>query len=113
MVYTDYAYYIAEYRGAEIESDSDFERLATRASAYLDSVSAAASHPKDDAVKMAACAVAEAWRKNENGGEVVSESVGSWSKTFASGSKSGPARLMEAARLYLGPAGLMREVEWA
>ena len=32
---------------------------------------------------MATCAVAEAWQRNEEGGEIVSQSVGSWSRTYA------------------------------
>lgn len=112
MVYADCAYYKAEYRGKEID-DADFPRLSARASAYLDSISTAADHPNDEAVKLAACAVAEAWLKNENGGELVSETVGPWSKTFSSDGKTGADRLLEAARMYLGPAGLMRTVEWA
>lgn len=111
MAYADSKFYIEAYMGKEIAPD-DFPRLSERASAYLDSISAAADHPDDTAVKMAACAVAEAWQANENGGDVVSESVGSWSRSYASGGKTGEARLLEAARMYLGPTGLMRTVDW-
>ena len=112
MVYADNIYYRSVYLGTEIAPD-EFPRLCARASAYLDGVSASADHPDDDAVKMAACAVAEAWQRNEEGGEVVSQSVGSWSKTYASSGKTKTDALLEAARLYLGPAGLMRTVSWA
>lgn len=110
-MYADYDYYLTVYAGNQI-AEEDFSRLSVRASSYLDSVSAAAEHPDADAVKMAACAVAEAWKRNEEGGEVVSESVQSWSKTFATSGKTKAGALLEAARMYLGPAGLMRTVEW-
>lgn len=107
----DYSYYENTYLGSSIPPD-DFSRLAARASAYLNTISNAAEHPDDEAVKMATCAVAEAWQRNEEGGEIISQSVGSWSRTYASSGKSKESALLEAARLYLGPAGLMRTVEW-
>ena len=111
-MYADYSYYRTVYLGTEL-SGEEFPRLCARACAYLDGVSAAAEHPEADAVKRAACAVAEAWRRNEAGGAVVRQSVGSWSQTFAAGGRTGDGALLAAARLYLGPAGLMRAVSWA
>lgn len=111
-MYADYPYYVGTYRGSTI-AEEDFPRLATRASSYLDSICNAGDHQSEDAVKMAACAVAEAWQVNEQGGEVVSESVGRWSKSFAASGKGKGALLWEAALLYLGPAGILKAVEWA
>jgi hypothetical protein len=111
MAYADYDYYRNVYRGKAIAADN-FSRLSAHASAFLDCISAAADRPDSDTVKMAACAVAEAWQRNEEG-EVVSESVGGWSKTYATGpSKTKGQALIDAARVYLGPAGLMRVVGW-
>lgn len=107
----DYDYYINTYLGNTISSD-DFPRLAARATAYLRGISCAAEHPDDEAVKMAVCAVAEAWQRNEEGGEIISQSVGSWSRTYASTGRSKDSVLLEAARLYLNPAGIMRTVDW-
>lgn len=107
----NYDYYANTYLGSTIPPD-DFPRLAARASAYLNTVSSVDEHANDEAVKMATCAVAEAWQRNEEGGEIVSQSVGSWSRTYASSGRSKENALLEAARLYLGPAGLMRMVEW-
>ena len=114
MPYADYSFYASDYRGTAISAD-DFPRLVLRASAYLDYITGgyAANHPNDAPVMLAACAVAEAWQANEAGGEVVSESVGSWSRTFTAGGRTGEARLLEAARLYLGPVGGMGAVAWA
>ncbi len=105
----DYTYYTETYKGSSIP-EADFPRLITRAGSYLDQItggrasSAAGSAP----VKMAACAVAEAWQTNEQGGDVVSETVSSWTKTFAGGGTRGPqARLYQAAALYLVNTGLL------
>lgn len=108
MPYADYTFYVFEYHGTSI-GEVDFPRLAARASAYLDYISCgyAAGHPEEAAVKLAACAVAEAWQTNESGGEVVSESMGRWSRTFSTGNKTNEDRLLEAARLYLKPVGAM------
>lgn len=111
-MYANYPYYVGTYHGSAI-AEADFPRLAARASSYLDSICNVKDHQDGDAVKMAACAVAEAWQVNEQGGEVVSESVGRWSKSFASSGKGKSALLWEAAMLYLGPAGLLKAVEWA
>ena len=110
-MYADYMYYRCTYRGNEI-AEGDFPRLSVRALSYLDSICNVKGRAGDDAVKMAACAVAEAWQKN-GPGEVLSESVGSWSRTFSSGGKTLEQALFDAAYLYLGPAGLLRAVDWA
>lgn len=105
----DYTYYTETYKGNAIPS-SDFDRLITRAGSYL-----TRSVPDIDVtgedVKMAACAVAEAWRTNELGGDLASQTVGSWSKSFQQKApKTDDERLYEAAALYLGPK--IRRVGW-
>lgn len=99
----DFTFYTATYFGNQI-TEADFPRFIARASAYLDGLGCDLSAVTDETFKMAICAVAEAWQTNEQGGDVVSQSVGSWSKTFASGGrpKTNDQRLLEAAQLYLG-----------
>ncbi len=108
MAYADYVFYVSNYKGSAISSD-DFDRLITRASTYIDNITggAASSYELDDAVKMSACSVAEAWQKNEKGGEVQSESVGSWTKTYAKTNASDDKKLYDAAKLYLVRTGLL------
>ena len=108
MAYADYAYYTGTYKGNAI-AEEEFDRLITRASSYIDRVTAggASSSPSAEPVKMAACAVAEAWQVNEQGGELTSQSVGSWSRTFATKVKTPEARLYEAAAMYLEGTGLI------
>jgi len=108
MPYVDWAFYNTVYAGNVI-SEQDFPRLIKRASSYIDRITGgrAASYSPADPVKMAACAVAEAWYINETGGDVVSQSVGSWSRTYAKQVKSDEARLYDAAKMYLANTGLL------
>lgn len=112
--YADYSFYTDTYLGAEI-LESDFPRLALRASEYLDRITGggAAAYTGNEILQKAVCAVAEVWQANEEGGELVSQSVGSWSKSFASSAKTKDQRLLDAARMYLVPLGLSGGVAWA
>lgn len=114
-VYADFVYYTETYRGTAI-AQSDFERLAQRASERIDrltfSRAAAVVEANAEAntiglIKMATCAVAEEIQKLEaSGGAVQAERVGNLSVTYLN-QKSEAARLADAASLYLWPTGLM------
>jgi len=105
--YADYAYYTGTYKGGSIAS-SEFDRLIERAGAYLDRITGGrVPDPTPDSVKMAACAVAETWRINDEGGELVSQTVGPWSRSYATKAKSAERRLYDAAALYLSGTGLL------
>lgn len=95
----DYSFYTETYRGTDITADN-FDRLAVRAAAYLNSIKRC-ELPESDAVNMAICAIAEEWQIKEQGGEVTSQSVGSWSKSFAVSNKSADRKMFDAARLYI------------
>ena len=97
----DYSYYVSEYMGNSI-AEADFPRLSARAEAYLATLDA---NSAEDGYSLAACAVADAWQENERGGEVQSQTVGSWSRTYAVQGKSAERRLLDAARLYLPELG--------
>lgn len=138
MAYADYTFYWVEYAGRSI-GEKDFPRLAIRASTFLDlcTMGRAASRANMKAVKMACCAVAEAYQSVESAqvlaslslspgssetlasdGELQSESVGSWSKSFRSrGSSASDAlkaesaakeMLWDTAKQYLAGTGLLR-----
>ena len=135
MAYADYLFYTEEYFGTVIQA-LDFPRLAERASTFLDyyTQGKAAKNADLKALKMACCAVAECQQTVEkaqavaaagmeaslNGGgrEVQSESVGSWSRTYASGDGGGwsaawtaseniQKSLAKAALPYLAHTGLL------
>lgn len=101
-MYADYPFYVETYKGCAI-AEQDFERLITRAESYLHSIISIDGYTDSDAVKMAECAVAEAWQVNEQGGEIAAQTVGKWSRTYQSKKgKSDNRRLFDAAKLYLG-----------
>lgn len=108
MEYVDYKFYKTKYMGNTIP-EADFIRLANRASSYLDNI-IKVTIPISETIMMATCSIAEAWQLNENGGDIVSQSVGSWSKHYNKASKSDDDRLYEAAKLYLGSA--VSKVRW-
>lgn len=102
MFMLDYNYYTRTYHGNQIAL-ADIPRLITRAGEYLDSLGCDLSGVPPDTMDKALCAVAEAWRINEQGGDIVSQSAGPWSKSYAQKKpKTDDQRLREAAALYLG-----------
>lgn len=133
MAYADYEYYTTTYLGTAIKEE-DFPRLSLRASSFLDYYTQGrAEGAKDlDAVKMACCALAEQYQSIEaaqalaqkslstaidSGGELQSQTVGSWSKTYRSGgdsaqqalssAQSAQASLVSIVQRYLGTSGLL------
>ena len=116
-VYADYTYYTEQFRGTAI-AQSDFDRLAMRASVLIDQVTfdraeavVAASTDTDtvDKIKMATCAVAEMLNKDESeGGEIQSERVGNYSVTYVKGAaRSLLIRARDEAKPYLWDTYLM------
>src|SRR5699024_6955276 len=109
-----YEYYTTTYLGTAID-EANFPRLALRASTFLDyyTQGRAAQNPDLDVLKMACCAVAEQYQSIDlaskaalnalqnsanvgEGGELQSQSVGSWSKTYRSGGESAQQSLSSA-----------------
>ena len=108
MPYADYNYYRDEYRGA-MASD-EYERLSRRASAHLDSLTFGRIEGEwvsDPRVKDACCAVADVLQRCENGGELASETVGKWSRSYATQNRTPAQNIRSAVLLYLGDTGLM------
>ena len=80
-MYADYTFYVGPFYGSAI-SMVDFPRLALRASRFLDyyTMNRVKDYAKDEAVKMACCAVAEAYQSVERAeakAGITGESVGS------------------------------------
>lgn len=103
MTYADYTYYAGIYMGSV--SEEDFPRLAVRASSFLDyyTQNRAKDNADTDAVKMCCCALVDKYAIIEaaqelamknlanaaaNDAEVKSETVGSYSRTLATGGES-------------------------
>ena len=133
MAYADFEYYANTYLGTAIEYN-DFSRLSLRASAFLDyyTQGRAAKNAELDALKMCCCAIAEQYQyidtakalaqksitpSLENNGELQSQTVGSWSKTYRSGGDSAQQALSSVqaaqsaltaiAQQYLAGTGLL------
>lgn len=133
MAYADYEYYTTTYLGTAID-EANFPRLALRASTFLDyyTQGRAAQNPDLDALKMACCAIAEQYQyidtaqalaqkslsaSLESDGELQSQTVGSWSKTYRSGGDSAQqalssvhtaqAALGSVVQQYLAGTGLL------
>lgn len=132
MVYADYTYYFGTYMGTV--SEENFPRLAVRASSFLDyyTRNRAADNADLDAVKMCCCALVDKYEVIEaahalamknlanasaNDAEVKSETVGSYSRTLATGGESalsalnatdGAKKLLaETCMEYLAHTGLL------
>ena len=103
-MYADYTYYTGTYYGTQIAS-ADWNRLATRASDFIDYYTLGRAsqfveaHPESDAVKKCCCALAEMYQNIEkaresasaaagDSGMLQSESVGSYSRTYRNGAES-------------------------
>ena len=103
MTYADYDYYSGTYMGTV--SEEDYPRLAVRASSFLDyyTQNRAKDNADMDAVKMCCCALVDKYAVIEaaqalamknlanaaaNDAEVKSETVGSYSRTMATGGES-------------------------
>ena len=109
MIYADYDYYLNEYSGNAV-AEADFTRLSRQASAYLDSLTYGKIRGPwvdDSRVKDACCAVAEVMYKQEQGGEVASESNDGTSVTYVTSGKTAQNRMYDAAVMYLSNTGLL------
>jgi hypothetical protein len=115
MAYADYEFYATQYFGTAI-AESDFPRLANKASAILDQLTfgrAATDTENTDALANAMCAVADEIYaiENSDGSEyITSESQGqysvSYSKDAIEGRTSGQ-RYADAAKVWLANTGLL------
>lgn len=110
-MYADYVFYVEAYGGENI-LPLDWPRISRHADAYLDRLTY--NRMKNgavvtDAVRMAACAVAEVMRRHEetqtaNPAGIKAESVGGQSVTYedaATLSERYEAELLEAVDLWL------------
>jgi len=107
----DYKFYTGTFHGKV--SEADFTRLKVYASAYLDERTMGRINddlPEETVqkVKLALCALVDAYHQNEKGGTVAAETNDGVSVTYAVGTaKSESRRLYDALALFLGPTGLL------
>ena len=118
MAYIDYTYYTGTYHGSEI-SAIDFEYFEAQAEAVIKEMTLNASDEakESDTVKMATCAAMEKLfevlgSSSAGSAMVSSERVGEYSVSYRNVSASekyedAVRAAKAAARVWLGPAGLM------
>lgn len=133
MIYADFDYYTNVYMGNAI-ADGDFPGFANKASRYIDYITQnrSAKNAELEAVKQCCCALAEQYQliskaeslaahslnvPIEGGGELSSETVGSWSRSYQSGgysaqtailaSRESRSILLDIARQYLAQTGML------
>src|SRR5690349_13669745 len=119
--YADFTYYSNTFLGTAI-AETDFPRLALRASGVLDQltfgrvapiVTAATDTETIDKIKMATCEVAEELQREDSAGGadgLQSESQGQYSVSYGSNSsrsKTNKTKQNEAANLWLANTGLL------
>ncbi len=106
-MYADYSYYTQTY-GGSIVPQKDWPRAAEAAQCYIDALVRKPPNGENDLVKRALCAAAEELWKQEQGGALKSQTVGSWHKVYADSQHLGPgSRLYHVVALYLSPLGLL------
>lgn len=112
MAYATYEFYKDSFGGNAIPQ-ADFDRFAKRASEYIDLVTFGKAETyldEKELLKKACCAVADAYKINEDGGGIVAESVGKITRNYAAGVTNTPSdeeRLSIAVCRYLLQAGLL------
>ena len=118
MSYADFSFYKTDFLGEAISDENTFNRLALRASSFLDyyTMGKAAKNPELSALKMACCAVAEqvAVLEKASGESAIhekqSETVGSYSVSYRSGvevAESARAQMASVAKQHLAGTGLL------
>lgn len=113
MLSVDYGFYSQIFHG-KVEQ-SDFERLGIYAAAYLDEATMGRASeelpgPVLDKVRLAYCALVDAYDLEEHGGGIASETNDGISVTYVSGiggSNANKRRLYSAVSTFLGSTGLL------
>lgn len=119
MAYADYSYYVMQYVGNAI-SETDFPRLAARASSFIDYYTGGKAAGSSETTKLAdaCCAIAETYQiierakasASSSSGEMASQTVGAYSVSYRSGMEnaaSAQAELSNIAKMYLAGTGLL------
>lgn len=117
-IFASYSFYTTTYGGSAIAQTS-YDYYAKKASAFIDhatnelaseTITADVDDELIEAIQLAACAVAEQIQRNEQGGAVQSERVGSYSVSYVetpAKQLSEYSKVIQAMKPYLGNSGLM------
>ena len=108
--YCDYEFYMNEYKG--IMPEEDFDREVLKASAYIDQITMKRITPSvlakySEEIKLATCAACDCLYSFASGGEVTSETVGSWSRSYGGSGRTQQQKLQDCTETYLLMTGLL------
>lgn len=96
-------------------SEEEFSRLAPKSSAYIDRITfgRASEHADDERVKRCCCELCDTFSATSSNGQIKqSESVGSWSVTYANAENTSEMSFARAAcRVWLPAEWLYRGVD--
>lgn len=106
MMYASYEYYRIGYGGEKIDSESVFNRLARRASGYIDAL-CCYRIPEDvpEGVKDACCALCEVYLEEAERAHIISENTDGYVVTYRE--ENSDKKAYETAFDYLCPTGLL------
>lgn len=112
MNYADYAYYKTDFGGNIIPSETDFNGVIGKASAYVDRITFGRAKEKAESeeVKKAACAVAEVMCQNDSHYGISSENNDGYSITYLNNSAKEQRDRKRAAYLFLSDELIYRGV---
>ncbi len=111
MIFADYEFYKSV--GGDL-NEEEFQQLAPKASAYINKLTfgRAAEHADDERVKRCCCELCDTLSAAASNGQIKqSESVGSWSVTYANSENTSETSFAWAAcRVWLPTEWLYRGV---
>lgn len=112
MNYADFVYYRSDFGGKTISSESDFNSVIGKASAYIDRITFGRAKEKSDSeeVKKAVCAVAEVMCQNNSHYGISSENNDGYSVTYLNNSTKELRDQKRAAYLFLSDDLIYRGV---
>ena len=108
MLTVDYEFYKNTYHGNKI-SETAWPAFLRDAAAFLDMITFGREIPDEhmDACQMAVCAIADAAYGGGEEKQIASESVGKWTRTYQTDTKTDDMRKKDAAAIYLSNTGLL------
>ena len=110
MNYAEYSFYVNEYGGSLPEET--FKKHIRKASAYVDYITMGRINNTllmkySELISLAACSVVDVIHDEACGGELSSQTVGPWTRTYKGSGKTADQKKYESAEVYLLPTGLL------
>lgn len=110
MIYADYDFYANKYGG--VLNEDDFSKHITKASAYVDYITMGRItgnllEKYNEKISLAVCSVVDVLYDESNGGELSSQTVGPWTRTYKGSGKTADQKKYDCVEMYLLQTGLL------